>query len=99
MCSSDGNLGQASDCVATGDPGDLVLSKANEGRNGIVPVEMADEGAAMSTKNLPSAGSPAQKAIETKGPIERKRAARMAAWTKKHGKDDAKNPHSRQNSQ
>ncbi len=40
--------------------------------------------------------SPGQKAAETKGPIERKRAARMAAWTKKHGKDDAKNPHSRQ---
>ena len=41
--------------------------------------------------------SPGQKAAETKRPIERKRAARMAAWTKKHGKDDAKNPHSRQN--
>jgi hypothetical protein len=41
----------------------------------------------------------AQKAVDTKGPIERKREALMAAWTKKHGKDDAKNPHSRQNTQ
>jgi len=41
--------------------------------------------------------TPAQKAADTKGPIERKRAAQMAAWTRKHGKDDAKNPHSRQN--
>jgi hypothetical protein len=35
------------------------------------------------------------KAAETKGPEERKRAARMAAWTRKHGKNDATNPHSR----
>jgi hypothetical protein len=45
----------------------------------------------------PNVKSPGRKAAETKGPIERKRAARMAAWTRKHGKDDAKNPHSRQN--
>ncbi len=51
----------------------------------------------MTTKKPENVVSPAQKAIETKGPIERKRAARMAAWTKKHGKDDASNPHSRQN--
>jgi hypothetical protein len=32
------------------------------------------------------------KAAETKGPEERKRAALMAAWTPKHGKNDAANP-------
>jgi hypothetical protein len=37
------------------------------------------------------------KAAETKGPEERSREAYMAAWTKKHGKDDAANPYSRQN--
>jgi predicted RNase H-like HicB family nuclease len=37
------------------------------------------------------------KAAETKGPEERTRAAFMANWTRKHGKDDAKNPYSRQN--
>lgn len=42
--------------------------------------------------------TPGEKARDTKGPIERKRAARMAAWTRKHGKDDARNPHSRDNS-
>ena len=35
------------------------------------------------------------KAAETKGPEERKRAALMAAWTRKHGKNDAANPHSK----
>ena len=35
------------------------------------------------------------KAAETKGPEERKRAALMAAWTRKHGKNDAENPHSK----
>jgi len=34
----------------------------------------------------------ALKAAETKGPAERNRAADWAAWTKRHGKDDAKNP-------
>ena len=37
----------------------------------------------------------ALKAAETKGPEERKRAALMAAWTRKHGKNDAQNPHSK----
>ena len=37
----------------------------------------------------------ARKAIETKGPSERHRAARMAAWTRKHGKNDATNPFSK----
>jgi hypothetical protein len=37
------------------------------------------------------------KAAETKGPEERSREAHMAAWTRKHGKDDAKNPWSKQN--
>jgi len=35
------------------------------------------------------------KAAETKGSEERKRGARMAAWMRKHGKNDAANPHSR----
>jgi hypothetical protein len=35
------------------------------------------------------------KAAETKGPEERKREALMAAWTRKHGKNDAANPHSK----
>jgi hypothetical protein len=35
------------------------------------------------------------KAAETKGPEERKRAALMPAWTRKHGKNDAANPHSK----
>jgi hypothetical protein len=33
----------------------------------------------------------------TKGLEERRRAAKMAAWTRKHGKDDARNPFSKQN--
>ena len=37
------------------------------------------------------------KAALTKGPEERRRAAKMAAWTRKHGKDDARNPFSKQN--
>ena len=51
----------------------------------------------MTTTNTTTVKTPAQKAADTKGAIERKRAARMANWTRKHGKDDAKNPHSRQN--
>jgi hypothetical protein len=39
----------------------------------------------------------AEKAIETKGPEELQRAGCMAAWTRKHGKNDAENPHSKQN--
>ncbi len=35
------------------------------------------------------------KAAESKGPDERRRAALMAAWTRKHGKNDAANPHSK----
>ena len=38
-----------------------------------------------------------QKAAATKGQVELDRAGRMAAWTKKHGKDDEKNPDSKQN--
>ena len=41
--------------------------------------------------------SPGHKAANTKGPIERKREALAAAWTKKNGKDDTKNPYSKQN--
>ena len=37
------------------------------------------------------------KAARTKGREERSRAALMANWTRKHGKDDAKNPYSREN--
>ena len=37
------------------------------------------------------------KASHTKGSEERSRAARMAGWTREHGKDDDQNPHSRQN--
>jgi hypothetical protein len=35
------------------------------------------------------------KAAETKGPEERKRAALMSAWTRKHGKNHAANPYSK----
>jgi hypothetical protein len=38
-----------------------------------------------------------QKAAETKGRIERVREAKMAAWTRKNGKNDAQNPYSKQN--
>jgi hypothetical protein len=44
-----------------------------------------------------SMDTPGVKAARTKGPIELKRAAQAAAWTRKHGKDDAKNPHSKRN--
>jgi hypothetical protein len=37
------------------------------------------------------------KAAETKGPEERRRAALMAAWSKKHGKGKPANPYSKQN--
>lgn len=36
-------------------------------------------------------------AAESKGPLERNREALMAAWTRKHGKDDSKNPYSKRN--
>ena len=38
-----------------------------------------------------------QKAAATKGRIERVREAKMAAWTRKNGKNDAMNPFSKQN--
>jgi hypothetical protein len=38
-----------------------------------------------------------QKAAETKGVIERVREAKVAAWTRKNGKNDALNPYSKQN--
>jgi hypothetical protein len=37
------------------------------------------------------------KAAATKGEEERKRAARMAAWTRKNGKNDKANPYSAEN--
>ncbi len=37
------------------------------------------------------------KSAETKGPDELSRAGKMAAWTKQHGKNDAKNPYSKAN--
>jgi hypothetical protein len=37
------------------------------------------------------------KAAETKGSDELRRAAKMAAWTRKHGKNDAANPYARAN--
>jgi hypothetical protein len=39
----------------------------------------------------------ARKAVETKGPSDRRRAAKMAAWTRKHGKNDGVNPFSKTN--
>ena len=39
----------------------------------------------------------ALKAALTKGLEERRREAKMAAWTRKHGKDDTRNPFSKQN--
>jgi hypothetical protein len=41
--------------------------------------------------------SPGKKAARTKGPAELAREGRAAGWTRKHGKDDARNPHSRIN--
>jgi hypothetical protein len=41
----------------------------------------------------------AQKAVETKGEDELKRVGLMAAWTRKHGKDDQANPYSKRNYQ
>jgi hypothetical protein len=41
--------------------------------------------------------SPGKKAAATKGRIERVREAKMAAWTRKNGKNDALNPYSKQN--
>jgi hypothetical protein len=35
------------------------------------------------------------KVAETKGPEERKMEALMAAWTRKHDKNDAANPYSK----
>jgi hypothetical protein len=52
---------------------------------------------ASSTKGKTVEREAARKAVETKGPDELSRAARQAAWTRKHGKDDAANPHSRMN--
>lgn len=37
------------------------------------------------------------KSAETKGPEERRRAALMAAWSKKHGKGNPQNPYSKSN--
>jgi hypothetical protein len=39
----------------------------------------------------------ALQAADRKGPSERSREAKMAAWTRKHGKNDAANPYSREN--
>jgi len=39
----------------------------------------------------------ALKAAFTKGPEERSRTAKMANYTMKHGKNDAKNPYSKEN--
>ena len=36
-------------------------------------------------------------AAETKGFLERTREALMAAWTRRHGKDDSRNPYSKRN--
>jgi len=38
-----------------------------------------------------------EKAAETKGRIERVREAKMAAWTRKNGKNDVLNPYCKQN--
>ena len=39
----------------------------------------------------------AKKAAETKGAPERSRESKMANWTRRHGKNDAENPYSKQN--
>ena len=54
---------------------------------------MVDENKHEST----SSKTAGQKAAETKGSIERVREAKMAAWTRKNGKNDARNPYSKQN--
>jgi hypothetical protein len=38
-----------------------------------------------------------RKAVETKGEAELSRAANKAAWTRKHGKNDAQNPYTKEN--
>jgi hypothetical protein len=50
------------------------------------------------TEAVPTLDSPGLKAAATKGAIERSRASRMANWTRKYGKNDAENPHSKVNS-
>jgi hypothetical protein len=52
---------------------------------------------AAETKGARRRSNDAKKAAETKGPAERSRAAKMARWTRQNGKDDAANPHSREN--
>lgn len=49
------------------------------------------------TKSHSSPKSPGRKAVETKGKIELVRAAKMAAWTRANGKNDAENPFSKHN--
>jgi hypothetical protein len=56
---------------------------------GFGTIDSLKEASIMSSNKYGQAGL---KAAETKGPEERSREAHMAAWTRKHGKDDAKNP-------
>jgi hypothetical protein len=48
-------------------------------------------------QDLQKASARASKANQTSGPEERSRKAKMAIWTRTHGKDDEKNPFSFQN--
>jgi hypothetical protein len=52
---------------------------------------------ASATKGKTREREAGQKAVESKGEDELKRAALMAAWTRKHGKDDKVNPYSKAN--
>jgi len=51
----------------------------------------------MQEQKSQKASAAAFKANETSGPKERSRKAKMANWTRTHGKDDDKNPFSFQN--
>jgi hypothetical protein len=52
---------------------------------------------AAQSKSPQTRSNAAKKAADTKGAAERSREARAANWTRKHGKNDAVNPHAKQN--
>jgi hypothetical protein len=60
-----------------------------------VPLEVARDMAREGERVI--ARQAGRKAVNTKGPEERRRISLMANWTKKHGKNDAGNPYSKDN--
>lgn len=61
------------------------------------PIRVAAGFAASRRKGKAVERRAARRAAATKGPEERHRAALMAHWTIKYGKNDARNPYSREN--